>query len=80
MSLSYALAFIEYRPHVACKYTSNFSRDSIANLKALMIFYDPCVCGLSCACGLNCGTPIRRNATAPVVETTLYFKEARKGF
>ena len=64
---------MDYWPHLAGKYTSNFTHHSITNLKVLTIFYDSCVCGLSCDCALNCETTIRRNATAPIVETICYF-------
>ena len=72
MLLSYVLAFVEYWPHLACKYTSIFTHNSITNLKVLTFFYDSCVCGLSCDCGLNYKTAIRRNATAPMVESMCY--------
>ena len=64
---------MDYWPHVGSKYTSNFIHDSITSLKVVRIFYDCCVRGLSCDCGLNCETAIRRNATAPIVETMCYF-------
>ena len=64
---------MEYWPHIARKYTSNFTHHSNTNLKVLAIFYDSSVWGLSCDCGLNCETTIRRNATAPIAETMCYF-------
>jgi len=64
---------MDYWPHVAGKYTSNFTHHSITNLKVLTIFYDCCVCGLSCNCSLNCDTAIRRNASALILETMCYF-------
>ena len=71
--LSYVLAFMEYWPYVAGKYASTFAQHFIINLRVLTIFYGCCVCGLSCDCGLNCETAIRRNPTAPSVETMCYF-------
>ena len=73
VSLSYVLAFMEYWPHVDCKYMSNFTHHCITNLKVLTIFHDSCVCGHFCDCGLNCETATRRNATASIVETMCYF-------
>ena len=69
---------MEYWPHVASKYSLNFTHQSITNLKVLTIFYDFCVCGLSYDCGLNCETAIiLRNATAPTVEAMCYFNEKK---
>ena len=73
VSLSYVLAFMEYWPHLDCKYTSNFTHISITNLKVFTLFYDSSVCGLSCDCGLNCKTAMRRNATVSMVESVCYF-------
>ena len=73
MSLSYVLAFMEYWPHLDCKYTSNFPHHSITDLKVLTLFNDSCVCGLICDCGLNCKTAIRRNAKASMKESMCYF-------
>ena len=72
MCLSSVLAFTEYSPHVASKYTLNFTHHSITNLRILTIFYDSCVLW-SLHCGLNCETTIRRNASASIVETMCYF-------
>ena len=64
---------MEYWPHVASKYMSNFTHHSMTNLRVLTIFDDRSVCGVSCDCGLNCETAIKRNATAPIIETMCYF-------
>ena len=38
VSLSYVLTFMHYWPHVARKYTLNFTHQSITNLKVFTIF------------------------------------------
>ena len=79
MSLSYVLTFMEYWPDLAGKYRSNFTHYPIPNPKVLTIFQILVFLhGLSCDCGLNCKTTIRRNATAPTVETMCYFNRKIK--
>ena len=55
------------------KYTSNFTHQSITNLKVLTIFCDCYIFCLSCDCGLNCETAIKKNATASILERMCYF-------
>jgi len=74
VSFSYVLAFMEYCPHVGCKYTSNFTHHSITNPKVLTIF--TIVVGLWSFLRFWIKlfrTVIRRNAPASIVETMCYF-------
>ena len=65
---------MEYWLHVAGKYIYvKFYTSFYPKSESTYDISDSCVSGLSCDCGLNCKTAIRRNATAPIVETMCYF-------